>query len=74
MDNQFETIRFCQSSVEAEMLRLKLASAGIEAHILDDQSGISFGGWSPNKDGIRLQVNSADLTKAEAILSDGAAT
>lgn len=70
MDNQFETIHFCESSIEAEMLRLKLANAGIEAHVLDDSSAISFGGWSPGKDGIRLQVNATDLAQAEAVLQE----
>ena len=68
MHNLFKTIAYFHSPIEAELARLKLASFEIEAHVLDEDSGVSFGGLSPSKDGVRLQVLEEDSERAVAAL------
>ena len=70
MERLFETIRMCANSSEAELLRLRLATAGIEAHVLDQSGVIGFGGLNPKSDGVRVQVLSDDMEEAQKILEE----
>ena len=71
MEQLFETIRLCANSSEAELVRLTLASAGIEAHVLDQSGVLGFGGLNPKSDGVRVQVLSDEMDRARKILDEG---
>jgi len=68
MEPLFETVGYFHSPIEAELARLKLAGFEIEAHVLDGDSGLSFGGWDSRKDGVRLQVLAEDSERALGVL------
>jgi hypothetical protein len=68
MDRVFETVRLCANSSEAELIRLRLAREGIEAHLPDQSGVLGFGGLSPKSDGVRVQVLSSELQRARDIL------
>lgn len=61
-DVHFETLEVFSTQFQAEVVKLKLESMGIYAHILDNNVNFSFG--PTNVEGFRLQVRREDFEKA----------